>query len=128
MARAVHFEIHAANPKDMIGFYSKLFGWTFNKWDGGDYWMIHTGPDEQPGINGGLMPRRGDLPAPMAAVNAFVITVDVDDVDACVAHAQTLGGSIALPKMAVPGIGWLAYAKDPDGNIFGMMQTDTAAA
>lgn len=128
MARAVHFEIHAANPKDMIGFYSKLFGWTFNKWDGGDYWMIHTGPDDQPGINGGLMPRRGDLPAPMAAVNAFVITVDVDDVDACVAHAQTLGGSIALPKMAVPGIGWLAYAKDPDGNIFGMMQTDTAAA
>ena len=128
MARAVHFEIHAANPKDMIGFYSKLFGWTFNKWDGGDYWMIHTGPDDQPGINGGLMPRRGDLPEPMAAVNAFVITIDVDDVDDCVAHAQTLGGSIALPKMAVPGIGWLAYAKDPDGNIFGMMQTDTAAA
>ena len=128
MARAVHFEIHAANPKDLIGFYTSLFGWTFNKWDGGDYWMIHTGPDDQPGINGGLMPRRGDLPGPMAAVNAFVITIDVDDVDACVAHAQTLGGSIALPKMAVPGIGWLAYAKDPDGNIFGMMQTDTAAA
>jgi predicted enzyme related to lactoylglutathione lyase len=128
MARAVHFEIHAANPKDLIGFYTSLFGWTFNKWDGGDYWMIHTGPDDQPGINGGLMPRRGDLPAPMAAVNAFVITVDVDDVEACVALAQTLGGSIALPKMAVPGIGWLAYAKDPDGNIFGMMQTDTAAA
>ena len=128
MSRAVHFEIHAANPKDMIGFYTSLFGWTFNKWDGGDYWMIHTGPDDQPGINGGLMPRRGDLPGPMAAVNAFVITIDVDDVDACVAHAQTLGGSIALPKMAVPGIGWLAYAKDPDGNIFGMMQTDTAAA
>ena len=128
MARAVHFEIHASNPQALIAFYSGLFGWSFNKWDGGDYWMIHTGPDEQPGINGGLMPRRGNLPEAMAAVNAFVITVDVDDVDACVAHGQAAGGSIALPKMAVPGIGWLAYLKDPDGNVFGMMQTDTAAA
>jgi predicted enzyme related to lactoylglutathione lyase len=128
MARAVHFEIHAANPQALISFYSGLFGWSFNKWDGGDYWMIHTGPDEQPGINGGLMPRRGDLPQATAAVNAFVITVDVDDVDASVAHGLGSGGSIALPKMAVPGIGWLAYLKDPDGNIFGMMQTDTAAA
>lgn len=128
MARAVHFEIHASNPQALITFYTGLFGWTFNKWDGGDYWMIHTGPDEQPGINGGLMPRRGGLPEAMAAVNAFVITVDVDDVDASLAHAHGTGGSVALPKMAVPGIGWLAYAKDPDGNIFGMMQTDTGAA
>ena len=35
---------------------------------------------------------------------------------------------VAVPKMAVPGIGWLAYAKDPDGNIFGMMQADPEAA
>jgi len=128
MSRAVHFEIHASNPAALIAFYSGLFGWSFNKWDGGDYWMIHTGPDEQPGINGGLMPRRGDLPEAMAAVNAFVITVDVEHVDQCVAQAVRAGGSVALTKMAVPGIGWLAYAKDPDGNIFGMMQTDTEAA
>jgi len=128
MARAVHFEIHASDPQAAITFYSGLFGWTFNKWEGGDYWMIHTGPDEQPGINGGLMPRRGELPAPAAAVNAFVITVDVDDIDASVERGKAAGGSIALPKMPVPGIGWLAYLKDPDGNIFGMMQADTGAA
>ena len=128
MARAVHFEIHASKPQQLIDFYVGLFGWTFNKWDGGEYWMIRTGPDEQAGINGGLMPRRGDLPHPMAAVNAFVITVDVDNVDDCVVRAKAAGGSVALPKMAVPGIGWLAYIKDPHGNIFGMMQTDLAAA
>ena len=128
MARAVHFEIHASHPSTLIEFYTKLFGWTFNKWEGGDYWMIHTGPDDQPGINGGLMPRRGDVPAAMAAVNAFVITVDVDDIDDAGARGKAGGGSVALPKMPVPGIGWLAYLKDPDGNIFGMMQADTAAA
>jgi len=128
MARAVHFEIHASNPQALIKFYSSLFGWTFNKWEGGDYWMIHTGPDEQPGINGGLMPRRGPLPESQAAINAFVITVDVDDIDGSVERGKAAGGSIALPKLPVPGIGWLAYLKDPDGNIFGMMQADTSAA
>jgi predicted enzyme related to lactoylglutathione lyase len=32
-----------------------------------------------------------------------------------------------LPKMAVPGVGWLAYEKDPDGNICGIMQADPGA-
>lgn len=127
MSRAVHFEIHASNPQALIDFYSGLFGWSFNKWEGGEYWMIHTGPDDQPGINGGLMPRRGPLPAPMAAMNAFVITVDVDSVDHALASALAAGGVSAVPKMAVPGIGWLAYVKDPDGNIFGIMQADTEA-
>ena len=127
MSRAVHFEIHASNPQAAIDFYSRLFGWSFNKWDGGDYWMIHTGPDDQPGINGGLIPRRGSLPESMAAMNAFVITIDVDNVDATVASALAAGGTAAVPKMAVPGIGWLAYLKDPDGNVFGVMQADTEA-
>lgn len=127
MARAVHFEIHASNPQVLIDFYSALFGWGFNKWDGGDYWMVHTGPDDQPGINGGLMPRRGEQPLAMAAVNAFVITVDVDEIDSTLARALSLGASVAVPKMAVPGIGWLAYLKDPDGNILGMMQADIHA-
>ncbi len=128
MSRAVHFEIHASDPQGLIQFYGTLFGWSFNKWEGGEYWMIRTGPDGQPGINGGLMPRRGDVPQALAAVNAFVITVDVDNVDAVVAAARGGGGAVALPKMPVPGIGWLAYLKDPDGNIFGVMQADTGAA
>ena len=124
MSRAVHFEIQASNPQALIDYYSGLFGWSFNKWEGGDYWLIHTGPEDKPGINGGLLPRRGPLPEAMAAVNAFVITVDVDDIDSALARAVT----VVVPKMPVPGIGWIGYARDPDGNIFGMMQEDPEAA
>ncbi len=128
MSRAVHFEIQASNPQALMDYYHRLFGWSFNKWNGGDYWEIHTGPDDQPGINGGLLPRRGALPNPDAAVNAFVITVDVADIDAAVARAEHGHlGKVCTPKTAVPGIGWLAYVKDPDGNIFGMMQADRSA-
>ncbi|HEU4852987.1 MAG TPA: VOC family protein [Telluria sp.] len=128
MARPVHFEIQASDPQRLIDFYSTLFDWQFNKWDGGDYWLINTGPDDEPGIHGGLLPRRGDVPQEMAAVNAFVVTVDVDDIDRLLERAQAEGASVAVPKMAVPGVGWLAYVKDPDGNIFGMMQADIHAA
>ena len=130
MSRAVHFEIQASNPQELIDYYTALFGWSFNKWEGGDYWLIHTGPEEKPGINGGLLPRRGPMPDAMAGVNAFVVTVDVADIDDALERAGQAGsgGSVVVPKMAVPGIGWLGYAKDPDGNIFGMMQNDPAAA
>jgi predicted enzyme related to lactoylglutathione lyase len=93
-----------------------------------DYWLIVTGPDGTPGINGGLMPRRGAAPAEGQAVNAYVCTVGVEAVDAAVAKSLTLGGTVALPKMPIPGVGWLAYIKDPDGNILGLLQPDEKAA
>ena len=44
-----------------------------------------------------------------------------------IAKAEASGGSIAVPKMPIPGMGWLAYCKDTEGNIFGMMQEDPEA-
>jgi predicted enzyme related to lactoylglutathione lyase len=126
MPRVVHFEIHAADPERAVNFYQTLFGWTFQKWEGPmDYWLIITGPDDQRGINGGLVRRMGDIDG--QAVIAYVCTVDVTDLDASVKTAIDNGGQIALPKMPVPGVGWLAYCKDTEGNIFGMMQNDPNA-
>ncbi len=124
--RPVHFEIHAGDPERAVAFYTAVFGWTFTKWEGPmPYWLIDTGTGD--GINGGLMPRQGAAPAEGQAVNAYVVTMDVANVDAAVAAVTGNGGAIALPKMPVPGIGWLAYGKDPEGNIFGMMQHDPEA-
>ncbi len=125
MARVVHFEIHAADPDRAINFYQSLLGWEFTKWDVWEYWMVKTGPDDQPGINGGMVRRQGEIDG--QAVIAYVCTVNVDSVDSHVAKALELGGQIALPKMAIPGVGWLAYVKDTEGNIFGMMQDDPSA-
>jgi len=128
MPRPIHFEIHAENPQRAINFYTDLFGWTFSKWHGPqDYWLIKTGEAGTPGIDGGLLPRRGAGPAPMQATNAFVSTVDVADLDAAMRKVGDLGAKIVVPKMAVLGVGWLAYAHDTEGNIFGMMQLDAQA-
>jgi len=126
--RPMHFEIHAADPERVQAFYRALFGWQFQAWGGPvEYWVITTGPAMEPGINGGLVRRRGLPPSDGQAVNAFVCTVDVPDVDAALASVPAAGGTLALSKMAVPGVGWLAYVKDPDGNICGIMQSDSTA-
>ena len=128
MPRVIHFEIHAADPDRAVAFYRKVFDWELTKWAGPvDYWLISTGPADKPGINGGLLRRQGPAPAEMQAVNSFVCTVDVPSVDDYVAKATAAGGTVALAKMPVPGVGWLAYVKDTEGNILGMMQSDASA-
>ena len=127
MNRVIHFEIHADDPERVIPFYKQLFGWEFTAWNGGAaYWVITTGDSKQPGINGGLVPRRGKIDG--TAVLAYVCTVDVESVDEAVKKIAELGGTIALPKMPIPSVGWLAYGKDTEGNIFGVMQADPNAA
>ena len=126
MPRVVHFEIHAAEPARAISFYQKLFDWQFQSWEGPmEYWLVITGPDGQPGINGGLMRRQGEIDG--QAVIAYVCTVDVSSVDESIKTAEEIGGQVVVPKMPVPGIGWLVYCKDTEGNIFGMMEANPEA-
>lgn len=125
MSRVIHFEIHADQPDRAVKFYTDCFDWTFTKWAGEwDYWLIKTGPATEEGIDGGLLKRRGTGPLDGQPVNAFCCTIDVINLDESLTKVLAAGGTLALPKMPIPGSGWLAYAKDTEGNIFGMMQTD----
>lgn len=126
MPRPVHFEIHAGDMDRAQRFYETMFGWTFQGVGDSGYRLVRTG--EGPGIDGGMMRRHGAAPEGGEPLTSWACIVDVDDVDAYVERAQAAGGALALPKMAIPGVGWLAYVKDSEGNILGMMQEDRAAA
>ncbi len=129
MSRVIHFEIHAEQPERAIGFYTALLGWQFQKWEGPmPYWLITTGAKEQPGIDGGLVPRQGPAPGEGQAMNSYVCVVDTADLDGLLGKVAGLGGVVVVPKMAIPGVGWLAYFKDTEGNILGAMQSDEKAA
>lgn len=122
MSRIVHFEIPADDPQRAIEFYETVFGWRIEKWDGPiEYWLVMTGPEDEPGIDGGLA-RRED-PA-MGVENV----IDVQDLDTSLKAVSAQGGEIIRPKRAVPGVGWMAYIKDTEGNVFGLMQRDSDAS
>jgi predicted enzyme related to lactoylglutathione lyase len=128
MRRPVHFEIHADDPERAVEFYSRVFGWDFQRWGELEYWVATTGDAAAPGINGAILPRRGPAPEVGAPVNAFVCTIDVPDLDATIAAATERGGEIRLPRFPVPGIAWQAYLADTEGNLIGVMQADPSAA
>jgi len=121
MGRVVHFEISAEKPEEVISFYQNTFNWRFEKWEGPmAYWMIMTGDEKTPGIDGGLK-ERDEM-----GTNT-VNTIDVVSIDESIEKVTKNGGEIIVPKMTVPGVGWLAYFKDPQENVFGIMQSDESA-
>ena len=123
MNRVAHFEIFTNEPDSVRTFYTGVFGWKFQKFEGGplEYWLITTGEDDAPGINGGLArPREGQGPG-------TINTVAVQSLDDTITTIEKRGGRVCVPKMAIPGIGWLAYAEDPAGNVFGIIQPDASA-
>lgn len=118
--RVVHFEIPCDHPEQTMNFFKEVFSWSFERFGNEDYWSVFTGDPKDPGINGGLMKKR-DPNQPVA--NSIL----VKDLDTTTNKIVQAGGQIVVPKMAIPSVGWLAYFKDPDGNIHGLYQEDPSA-
>jgi predicted enzyme related to lactoylglutathione lyase len=122
MPRVIHFELCADDPERAVQFYQKVFGWKINKWEGPqDYWLVSTGDPSAPGIDGAIMRRDPSMPG-------VINTLDVVALDDALAMVTSSGGTVVAPRMTIPGVGYFAYCQDTEGNTFGMMQNDPAAA
>jgi uncharacterized protein len=98
MPRVVHFAVPANDPETLAGFYGKIFGWQTQKAPGPmKYWLTGEG---EPGIDGGFL-RRQHPQQPVCN------TIDVSSVDQAMTTVLENCGKTALPKMAIPGYGWL---------------------
>ena len=120
----VYFEIQADDTQRAVDFYKGVFGWKFEQVYGlqVEYWRIETG-----GARGGLLKRPAPPPPPQCGTNAFVVSLEVENFDETAHKIVSLGGNIALPKFAVPGICWQGYFIDAEGNTFGLFQVDATA-
>ena len=121
MNRVVHFDISADDPERAVKFYTDVFGWTVQKWDGPvDYWLVSTGLEGEPGIDGGIAKRK--MPS-----ETTTNTIEVPSVDEYLKKIGDAGGKIIAPKMPIPGVGYLAMCLDTEGNPFGIMEADPDA-
>ena len=130
MNRVVHFEIPGDDPERAMTFYRDVFGWEFPKWmEEPPYWGVMTAEKDsnEPGINGGLLPRPAKIPSHECGANAFVCTVLVENFDETAEKIQTAGGIVAMPKFAIAGMAWQGYFLDTEGNAFGIHQRDENA-
>lgn len=115
MARPVHFEILANEPQKIADFYSKVLGWEIASPNGPEaYWLVTTGPEGTPGINGGIMGRHFQ--------QAVINTIQVESLDEMIAKIEAAGGKKVLGPQEITGVGMHAYCSDPEGNMFGILQ------
>ncbi|MBJ7593678.1 MAG: VOC family protein [Candidatus Dormibacteraeota bacterium] len=121
MPRPSHFEMPVDDPARAESFYRDVFGWTVQSFDGAPsyYGMVTTGPDSEPGINGGFFKRSAD--------SVTSVTVSVESIEETLEKITAAGGSVVLGKSPIPSMGWFATCKDTEGNTFGLFTEDTAA-
>jgi uncharacterized protein len=122
MSRVIYFEIQADDINRAIQFYKKVFGWDFKQLDNIEYCLIITGPEDQRGINGGLMRRIVPISYRHDSIKGYICTINVPSVDDYCKRIIDSGGTIEMNKMSIPGAGWIAYCKDTENNIFGIIE------
>jgi predicted enzyme related to lactoylglutathione lyase len=109
----VHWQILSTEPEKIGAFYGEMFGWNVSDANGLGYRSIASAGEK--GIDGGIWP------APPGAPESVQLYIEVPDIEAALARAVELGGSILLPKQLLPDGDAMALAMDPMGRPFGLM-------
>jgi len=114
-------ELGTTNTSKASEFYTSLLGWTANTQNFGpmEYTMFQNGERPAGGMYK-LTPEMGPVPP------HWLVYFAVDDCDAKVALATSLGAQVMKPADDIPGIGRFAIMLDPQGAAFALIKLDNA--
>lgn len=109
------FELPADDPAKLAEFYNKAFGWTTEPFAAmPDYLIVN--PQAGDGAIWGGITKRGML-------RGVTNTITVPSLDDAMSAIKAHGGQVVTEKIPIPDMGVLAYAVDPEGNTFGIMES-----
>jgi uncharacterized protein len=113
----VHVELNTTDVDKAKAFYTKLFDWQLKdeQMPIGTYTMINVGK----GTGGGLLKH----PVP-GAPSSWLAYVAVDDIKAATEKARSLGATVKLEPMEIPGAGWMSIIQDPTGAALGLWKAN----
>ena len=104
----IHAEIRSTDPDATRAFFGSLFGWTYSDGAFPGYTFVDTGVDVPTAIG----PLQGGK-------DSVLFFIGVEDVEATLARAEELGGTIVQPAQQVPGVTFGVFA-DPQGHAVGV--------
>lgn len=121
----VHFEVIGKDGPGLQRYYSELFGWEIDSNNPSNYGLVNREGNTNPegvGIGGGVGP------APDESYAGHVtFYVEVPDVGATLAKAESIGGTRLFGPDEVPGTGViLGQFTDPEGHLIGLTQATPA--
>ena len=114
----VHFEVIGKDGKKLQSYYSELFGWEISADNPMNYGIVqregNTNPDGV-GIGGGVGA------GPEGYDGHVTFYVEVPDVEAALAKAESLGGKRQMgPEQMMEGL-WIGLFTDPEGHQVGVV-------
>jgi predicted enzyme related to lactoylglutathione lyase len=117
----VHFEVVGKDGDKLRRYYSELFGWEFGETMGPTNYAVTPREgninSDGVGIGGGIGT------APEGYDGHVTFYVEVDDVEAALAKAESLGGSRMMGPDVVPGVEIeIALFTDPEGHVIGLVK------
>jgi predicted enzyme related to lactoylglutathione lyase len=115
------FAINADDVDRAKSFYEGVFGWTYEPWGPPGFYTVRNAGRS---FNGGLQGRRELKPG--ARMRGFEISLGVADFKATVKALETEGGHMLTQPAYLNGVGTLGYFEDPEGNLIGICQYETA--
>ncbi len=118
------FAIHVDDVDRARTFYEAVFEWTFEPWGPPGFYLIHTGDEASPGIQG-LMHKR-HTPRSGEGLNGFEVSFSVENVDVIAGRVEAAGGVVTLARSVIPTVGALIRFVDTEGNEVGAMEYETA--
>ncbi len=125
--KPTYFDLTVKDVNQARTFFQEIFGWRFERFPMPyEYYRIQAGPEEEPGIDGGIGALKD---APVAGgIPATQLTIPVASLDETIAQVLAAGGQVIEPRMPIPGIGWYATCAEPGGLRFGVIQADAEAS
>jgi len=114
-APVVHWEINAKDGRRAQEFYASLFGWKVNANNEMNYGLVDTG--SKLGARGGIGQQSEVQPGP-----SVTFYVAVDDLQAYLTKAESLGGRTVVLPTEIPGMVTFAMFSDPEGNTIGLLK------
>ena len=115
----VHFEIAGKDAESLSEFYSSLFDWDAAGQIPGDVYGLEPAAENE--VRGHILPTTDDMPVS----NYVSIYVQVEDLQASLDKAESLGGKTCLPPKVIPGgNGAFAMFLDPSGNCIGLYKPE----
>jgi predicted enzyme related to lactoylglutathione lyase len=107
----VHFEVVGKDGARLQQYYGDLFDWKIDASNPMNYGIVAK---EGEGIGGGV----GQSPDGSGHVTFYV---DVDDINACLEKAESLGGKTVMPRTEMEMVTF-ALVADPEGNVVGLVE------
>src|SRR5215210_7679449 len=107
----VHFEVVGKDAARLQQYYGDLFDWRIDADNPVNYGIVSK---EEAGIGGGV----GQSPDGTGHVTFYV---HVDDINACLEKAESLGGKTVMPRTEMEMV-TLALLADPEGNVVGLVE------